>query len=103
MTDPEKEGKFYFIVCEMKCGRTQGVSTQLKNTACMVDLLVSLAHHHHGLDLSQWQRRYVVLGAGRLNKTPTRPGQSKAGASPTSPRQISVINKQKLPLGSLCR
>ena len=97
------EGAFYLIVCELKCGRTQGVATQLKNTACLVDLLVSLALQHHGLDLSQWQRRYVVLGAGRLNKTPTRPGQPKAGASPTYPRQISVTNKQKLPLGALCR
>ena len=96
------DGKFYLIVCELKCGRTNGVGTQLKNTAAFVDLLVSLALHHHDLDLSSWQRRYVVLGAGRLNKTPTRPGQSKAGSTPARPKAIGVKNNDRLPLGALC-
>lgn len=96
------EGRFYLIVCEMKCGRTQGVATQLKNTAAFVDLLVSLAQHHHEFDFSQWNRRYVVLGAGRLNKTPTRAGQSKAGLTPGHPKEISVKNDAVLPIGALC-
>jgi hypothetical protein len=97
------DGKFYLIVCELKSGRAQGVVAQMKNTAAFVDLLLSLALHHHDLDLTHWERRYVVLGAGRINKTPTRPGQSKAGSSPTNYRVFFVKNKQQLPIGSLCR
>ena len=96
------DGEFYIIVCELKCGRTNGVATQLKNSAAFVDLLISLIRHHHDVDISHWNRRYVVLGAGRLNKTPTRSGQSKAGSTPARPKEISVKNNMMLPLGALC-
>ena len=96
------EGTGYLIVCEMKSGKIKGVSTQLKNTACFVDLLVSLARNHHDLDLSQWERRYVVLCARSLNKSATRPGQPKSGCSPFRPKEIFVKNQARLPIGALC-
>jgi len=96
------DGIGYLIVCEMKSGGTKGLAAQIRNTACFVELLVNLAFHHHDLDLSQWQRRYVVLCAGRLHKSKTRVGEPKAGLCPSRPKEISVRNKAELPIGALC-
>lgn len=96
------DGVGHLIVCEMKAGGVKGLVAQLRNTACFVELLVNLATNHYGLDLSQWERRYVVLCAGRLHKSKTRPGEPKAGSSPSRPKEIPVKNKAELPIGALC-
>ena len=96
------DGVGYLIVCEMKAGGVKGLAAQLRNTACFVELLVNLALHHHNLDLSQWQRRYVVLCAGRLHKSKTRAGEPKTGSCPSRPKEIPVRNKAELPIGALC-
>lgn len=96
------DGVGYLIVCEMKAGGVKGLAAQIRNTACFVELLVNVALHHHNLDLSQWQRRYVVLCAGRISKSKTRAGEPKAGSCPTRPKEIPLRNKAELPIGALC-
>jgi hypothetical protein len=95
-------GKNYLIACEMKSGSIGGAGAQLRNTDCLLDFMVKAAHHHHQVDLSQWERRFVVLCARRINKSPTRGDKMKRGHCPDRPLEIQMRNEQRLPIGTLC-
>lgn len=95
-------GKNYLIACEMKSGSISGAGSQLRNTDCLLDFMVKAAYHHHQVDLSQWERRFVVLCARRIRKSPTRGDKIKRGHSPERPLEIHMRNEQRRPIGTLC-
>lgn len=95
------QGKNYIIICELKSGSLAGVTTQLKNTKVIVDLLSSLCLNHHQINISEWNVRYVVVAARPIKKRTTRLNLT-SGTSPIRPREISVSNGAKIELGRLC-
>jgi hypothetical protein len=96
------EGRNYLIACEMKSGSISGAGAQLRNTDCLLDFMVKAARHHHQVDLSQWERRFVVLCSRRIPKSRTRMDRRPVGISPDRPLEIRMQNNQRLPIRALC-
>jgi len=92
----------FFIACEMKSGSISGAGAQLRNTDCLLDFMVKAAYHHHQVDISHWERRFVVLCSRRIPKSRTRMDKSQVGLTPDRPLEIRMQNNQRLPIRALC-
>ena len=96
------EGKPFVLVCEMKCGDPKGAKRQLLNTGLIASLIRDMAEKTSESTSVDWSFRYVLITRRTLKKQKTRRDKVVAGCDPSRPKEISVSNGAKIPLGRLC-
>lgn len=96
------DGKPYILICELKCGDPKGAKRQLLNTSLIARLIREMAERTTDFKAEDWSLRYVLITNRSLKKQQTRREKLISGTDPSRPKEISVPNGAKIPLGRLC-
>lgn len=95
-------GKQYILICELKCGDAKGAKRQLLNTGLIAGFIRDMAGRTTSFEAEDWTLRYILITNRTLKKQKTRRDNLISGIDPSRPKEISVSNGAKIPLGRLC-
>jgi hypothetical protein len=96
------DAKPYILICELKCGDPKGAKRQLLNTGLIAEFIRKMAEQTTNFKAEDWSLRYVLITNRTLKKQKTRRENLVSRTDPSRPKEISVSNGAKIPLGRLC-